>query len=158
MNRGRYSFARGAGLLVMLALALGAASCGDSEDADGGGDAAAAERKQVFANTPDGRIRATYADFVDVFYERDAQAICDLMTQRTQRELAKQMRKDKSCKSRVGFYFDNGSRPVKDKPKILRIKIKGSRAVAVTQVKGSRRYPVSFAKEDGEWKLTDVGL
>ncbi|HYI99578.1 MAG TPA: hypothetical protein VEX36_07890 [Thermoleophilaceae bacterium] len=144
-------------LLALLALALGAAACGD--DDDGGEDGAskpAASTSQDgvdpadFDNTPDGQVRLVYAQFVDAFYDKKVSETCALMTARTQKDVATGTG---SCEAGLRNYFKGGSTVVKDRPRIVRLKITGSRAVAITQVKGSARYPVPFAKQDGQWKV-----
>jgi hypothetical protein len=145
-------------LVALLTLALGVAACGDSDD-DSGGDAnaAAQARDRVdpadFDNTPDGQLRLSYAQFVDAFYRKDPQTACDLMTRGMQSKLAKEMRKRKTCEARLKVHFESGGKLKKERPRIVRIKFKGSRAMAVTQVKGSARYPIPFAKQEGKWKI-----
>lgn len=141
-------------LAALLVLALGAAACGDDDD---GGDGNATAKAQdgvdpaAFDDTPDGQVRLSYAQFVDAFYDKDARASCALMTKKTQRAVA--ANGNGGCEAGLKNYFTSGSELVKDRPRIVRLKITGSRAVAITQVKGSARYPVPFVKQDGKWKV-----
>jgi hypothetical protein len=145
-------------LVALLALVLGAAACGDSDD-DGGGDAnASAQSKRGvdpadFAKTPDGQLRLSYARFVDAFYKGDSEMACDMLTSGMQKKLAAEMRKRKTCEARLDLHFKTGGKLTKERPRILRIKFNGSRAMALTQVKGSARYPIPFARERGEWRV-----
>jgi hypothetical protein len=147
-------------LAAVLALTLGAAACGDDDDggdAGDGGSKPAASTSQggvdpaAFDDTPDGRVRLTYAQFVDAFYDKKARESCALMTRKTQRQVAANGSGD--CEAGLESYFKGGSTLVKDRPRIVRLKVTGSRAVAITQVKGSAKYPVPFVKQGGEWKI-----
>jgi hypothetical protein len=149
-------------LAASLILALGAAACGDDESEGGDGDGKAAAKSQegvdpaAFDDTPDGQVRLTYAQFVDAFYDKDARASCALMTTKTQRDVATNAPKGKGkgdCEAGLENYFTSGGKLAKDRPRIVKLEITGSRAVAITQVKGSARYPVPFAKQDGRWKV-----
>ena len=82
-------------LLALIALALGAASCGGDDDdggSAGGGDAAAQGQSQDSGdpvpvdNSPEGQIRAAHTKFIDVFYKKEPGPICDLLSRKGQRE------------------------------------------------------------------------
>lgn len=141
-------------LAALLVLVLGAAACGDDDDGGGDGNAAAQAQRGVdpadFDKTPDGQVRLAYAQFVEAFYGKDVRTSCAMMTDRTKRQVAAGAA---SCETGLRSYFKSGSTLVKDRPRIVRLKVTGSRAVAITQVKGSARYPVPLVKQGGEWKI-----
>jgi hypothetical protein len=144
--------------LLMLVLVVGA--CGDSDDDGGDGKAAASQSRDgvdpaSFDDSPTGQLRLSYAQFIDAFYGKDAQEACGLMSRRMQQKLASEMKRkrDRTCEARLDAYFQGGDQPAKDRPKVVRIKFDGERALAVTQVKGSAKYPIPFVKQDGKWRI-----
>jgi hypothetical protein len=149
-----------AALMALLVLALGAASCGGDDGDDGDGGAAASTQPQdevdpaSFDNTPEGQIRELHAKFINVFYEKDVETVCDLTTRKGQRQWAKGPAK--SCEDGLTKFYDSVSGLAKNRPRVLKVRIDGNRALATTRVKGSQNYPVQFRKEDGEWKM-DAG-
>jgi hypothetical protein len=152
-DRSRY---RAAALAALLALALGAASCGDDDDGGDSGGAAAQTRQQgeldpaSFDNTPEGQIRAAHARYVNIVYSDHPERICQFSSAKAKREWRG---KADSCEEGVKAYYDAGLGLSKDKPRVLKVRIDGPRAVAHTQVKGSNVYTSKFLKEDGQWKL-----
>jgi hypothetical protein len=147
-------------LAMLVALALGAAACGDDGDDgdDGGGGAAAASQDQpqpeAFDNTPEGRIRALHAQYIDLYYDKNVAAVCDLTSRKGRRLWAKNA---KSCEDGMKKFLGRIVRLSKNRPRVLKVRISGDRAIAQTRVKGSSVYPVLFRKEGGEWKLDGGG-
>lgn len=153
---------RAAALAALLVLGLGAASCGDDDDdgGDGGNGRAAAQTQSQgdvdpasFDNTPEGQIRALHARAVNAIYSKDPERICQLSSDSAQR---KWRGKNDSCEEGVKAYYKSIQSLSKDRPRIVKVRIQGSRALAQTRVKGSNIYASPFVKEDGEWKL-DAG-
>jgi hypothetical protein len=149
-----------AALMALLVLALGAASCGgdDGDDGDDGAAAKAQSQGEVdpasFDDSPEGQIRALHARFINVFYDKDLETVCDLTTRKGKRQWAEGPAT--SCEDGLKRFFDSVSGLAKNRPRVLRVRIDGDRALATTRVKGSQVYPVQFRKEDGEWKM-DAG-
>ncbi|HYI99591.1 MAG TPA: hypothetical protein VEX36_07955 [Thermoleophilaceae bacterium] len=152
-----------AALVAVLVLALGAAACGDDDgdsDGDGGGNAAAQTQSEdkldpaSFDNSPEGQVEAAHAEFINVFYSKDAERICALSSRKAQREWKAKL---DSCEAGVDAFFKGISSLAKDKPRIVKVRISGNRALAQTRVKGSQVYPAPFVKEDGKWKVDGGG-
>lgn len=152
---------RVAALMALLVLALGTASCGDDDADDGDGGAAANTQSQSqdevdpasFDDSPEGQIRALHAAFINAFYDKDVETVCDLTTRKGQRLWA---RGAKSCEDGLKKFYDSVSGLGKNRPRVLKVRIDGQRALATTQVKGNDVYPVQFRKQSGEWKM-DAG-
>ena len=152
---------RVAALAALLVLALGAASCGD--DDDGGGDAGASAQSQSqgaldpasFDDSPEGQVRAAHARMVNVVYSEHPERLCEFSSRKAQREWISG--KADSCEEGVKTFYDTLQKLSKDRPRVLKVRIQGRRALARTQVKGSNVYSSVFVKEDGEWKLDKGG-
>jgi hypothetical protein len=142
---------RAPALLTALALALGAAACGD-DDAESGDSSNAAQQAETrtFPDTPAGQVRETYATFVDTFYKRQPELVCESLTASARKELGKG---HQGCEKRFDLYFGN-TELGKHKPYIVKLKLKGRQASAMVKTKTSKQYPVTFAKENGEWKVS----
>jgi hypothetical protein len=151
---------------MLTGVALLASGCGDSNGDDGGGDATGAQatsdqREQGSdegaAETldDDAQIKAVYAKLTDAFYADDATAFCDLLTKSAQRELASVAPKPMSCVEFVTDLVaeDKQGRKGDARPSIVKLTVKGDRAVALTKTPRSLRYRVTFVKQDGTWKI-----
>lgn len=153
---------RAAALIALLVLALGAAACGDDDDGGNGGNAAAGQSESqdkldpaaFDTSTPEGQIKAAHAEFINVFYTKDAERICELSSRKAQREWKA---KTKSCEAGVKSFFDGIQSLAKNRPRVIEVRIDGPRALAQTRVKGSQVYPAPFVKENGEWKIDGGG-
>jgi hypothetical protein len=142
---------RSLALLGGLVLALGAAACGD-DDAESGDSSNAAQQaeKRDFPDTPEGQVRETYATFVDTFYKRQPRLVCESLTAAARKELGQG---HQGCEKRFDLYFDNtelGS----NKPYIVKLKLEGRRASAMVKTRTSKQYPVTFSKENGQWRVS----
>jgi hypothetical protein len=163
MDRGDRLGFRAAALVALLMLALGAAACGD-DDGDGDGNAGGAAAAQTqsedkldpasFDNSPEGQVEAAHAEFINVFYTKDADRICALSSSKAQREWRGKL---DSCEAGVNAFFKGISSLAKDRPRVVKVRISGNRALAQTKVKGSQVYPAPFVKEDGKWKIDGGG-
>jgi hypothetical protein len=156
---GRWS-PRGVLLVALLATTLGAAACGDDGDGDkataqGQGEGQPRETGDAapVGNTPEAQIRTAHEEFIKAFYSKDAESICSLLSRKGQRQWRKNA---KTCEEGVKQFFGSIQGLGERKPKVIGVRVDGSRALARTQVKGSDVYPVPFIKEDGEWKI-DAG-
>jgi hypothetical protein len=151
---------RGLLVLALLALTLGAAACGDDDDGDNAtagqddGQPQDIDTTTPLTGTPKEQITAAYDRFTDVYYTKDPDAICALLSRKGQRDWAK---KAESCEQGVKKYFDSIQMLSKTQPKVVDVRVDGSRALAKTQIKGGGVYPVPFIKEDGEWKPNTGG-
>jgi hypothetical protein len=152
---GRWSL-RALLLLALLALTLGAAACGDDDDGDnataqgqGSGQPQEVDDSAPVSGSPKEQIEASFDRFTDAFYTEDPESICALLSRKGQRDWGK---KAGSCEEGVEAYFDSIQKLSKAQPKVIDVRVDGSRALAKTQIKGGGVYPVPFIKEDGEWK------
>ena len=153
---------RVAALAALLVLALAGASCGDDDDGgdgseNGGAVAQAPSQGDVdpasFDSSPEGQVRAAHARIVNAIYSEHPERICQLSSAKARREWRG---KSDSCEEGVKIYYDSIQSLDKNRPRIVKVRISGSRALAQTQVKGSNIYDSPFVKENGEWKL-DAG-
>lgn len=154
----RYSKHRLLALLATVALALGAAACGDSDDDNGGAAAQGQSQNGDQApvdNSPEGQIRATYAKYTDTFYTKDPEAICAMLGQKAQRQWAGKT--DKTCEAGIKRFFGAGATLGKNRPYLVKIRINGQQALATAKTKTSNTYPVPMVKENGEWKINIGG-
>jgi hypothetical protein len=132
--------ARVSTLLVLLALALGVAACGGSDD-----DEASAEN----SNTPEARVRATHAQFMKSMYAKDAAAVCAAMTRRVQKEVAA----GTSCEKQMadGFKY---LPLLQDRPRISKVVADGDEYKATVTTGVGSDVLLWFGREDGTWKIS----
>lgn len=163
MGRGDRLGFRVAALLALLVLALGAAACGDDEadggDGGGSGGGSVPQSQQPldpasFDSSPEGQVEAAHAEFINVFYTKDADRICALSSKKAQRQWRGKL---DSCQAGVDAFFKGINKLAADRPRVIDVRIDGPRALAQTRVKGSKVYPAPFVKEDGQWKVDGGG-
>ncbi|HEX2161340.1 MAG TPA: hypothetical protein VHF88_05905 [Thermoleophilaceae bacterium] len=150
MSRGtiRRDGGRLAVLLALLALSLGAAACGGSDD-----DEATAQKGHAAGMTGDEReIHDLYAEVTDRFYAKDAAGVCGLMTDAARRDQGKKSKQ--TCEEWFKALWQSGTLG-KNKPYIAKLAIRGGKAQARVKTKNSKLYPVEFTREDGRWKVSD---
>ena len=152
--------AGGSAAAFCAAVALAVSGCGSGDDADGdaggSGDAAAKTSEQPPAardsGTPEDRIRATYAALIDAFYDHDAAEFCALMSEAGKRQMI-EATGAKDCETHVDklVALDKTGRPGDAKPKLVKVTVRGDRALAVAKTPRSLRYGVKFAQEGDTW-------
>jgi hypothetical protein len=131
-----------------ITMAVGAASCGS----DGGGDAKASAREN-----DEQAIKQTYAKLVRAFYAPDPKAGCSVMTEQFQKQFGQSTAigggKHKTCEAKFRAVI-SPTEFAADKPFIVRIRFRGSNAVAQVKTKKSRQYEVPFTRVNGQWKVS----
>lgn len=157
-DRGRRHMGlRLAALAALLALVLGAAACGDSDDegSDGNGGQAAAQDGGSTAttadNSPEGQVRATYGKFVEAFYSKDAKGVCEVFGPIPRKQAM--TKPGVTCEEGFGEYLEGLGTMSKHKPYVVKLRVDGPSALAQVRTKTSDIYPVRFDKLDGEWKI-----
>lgn len=165
MKRGDRGYLTGrvVAVVAVLVLALGTTACsGSDDDGDPGGpnggapaaaNEAAANEEESFGSGPEGQIKSLYSEFGDAMLADDAEAACATLTRRAQKRFGG----DGSCEQRFEAMFKNTSGSGGQKAFIVKLKIHGDKAKAGVKTKTSQIYPVDFAKEDGEWKISGDG-
>ena len=137
-------------LLTALVLALGAAACGDDAESGDSPNAAQQGETRDFPDTPEGQVRETYATFVDTFYKRQPRLVCESLTAAARKELGQG---HQGCEKRFDLYFDN-TELGENRPYIVKLKLEGQRASAMVKTKTSKQDPVTFSKENGQWRVS----
>jgi len=146
----RPAWSHAATLLVVAAVALGAAACGDSDDGGSGSGAEARERTVTEEpTTPEGHIEATYDEFAQRVSDRDLAEACALFSDGARRKFAA----GKTCVASFNALLrDYDFKQIT--AEVVRVRLKGSdRATAMVKDRKSESYPVPFVREAGEWKL-----
>lgn len=160
---GRRSLTRLAVLAALLALVAG--GCGGSDDGDGadasaanGGDGSSGVERAASeggpattaeqASGPEAEIRALYAELVENVYAGDMRAACAALTESARRRLSG----GGSCPAAMRSRLDPKTLS-KNRPSIVGLEVRGSKAVAQAKTKNSNKYAVPFVREDGEWKI-----
>lgn len=127
------------------AMTLGLAACGGSDgDSDASADSHAADERV---------IREVYGQLVEAFYEPDPALGCSVMTESAQKRFAAREPAERTCVKRFATTA-NPKLLSKNKPRVLKVEINGSRAVATVKTKNSNRYPVPFVKQNDGWKIS----
>jgi hypothetical protein len=134
-------------VVAVAALALGAVACGGSGD-DGGSSGSGGQ-----AQGGDGAGTGGTGKTVD------AKAVCDLMTEKAQKETADYVRvKDATCEQAFNLLLQRsknaGTLDETVRARVIGVNVEGDRATATVQF-GPRgaATAVPLVKEDGEWKL-----
>ena len=145
---------RGNLVVVATAMALaGAAGCGDGEKG--------APEESVRALVEDAGTQgaqATVEKFFAAGNERDAAAICGLVTAEQAAAFARAAGGE--CVDGMKALFE-AQDPPRTELIIEDVRVRGDRATVdatVTQGDETRPTSLSLIKEDGDWKLTDPGL
>jgi hypothetical protein len=159
--------ARVALLCVLVALALGAAACGDSDD--GGGSAATgAETSSAEAalgkGTDEQQIVAVFRYLRDRYNVRDAEGYCDKLSKSAKAQImgtGTALKQPGPCTEVMKHLLALGEElKYKLKPvKVYAVAIDGRKAIVRTSggIAGKTPKPLAGVKEDGEWKVSDVG-
>lgn len=133
--------ARSSAFLVAMAIALGGAGCGGSDD-----ETASADKPP----TPEAQVKAVYAKFIKSAYARDPAAACRTMTRPVQRELAAD---EKSCERWATQSFKYLPL-LKQRPRVRKVVQDGKELRAsITSGVGSDVL-LWFGREDGAWKIS----
>lgn len=149
-----------AALVAALVLAFGAGACGGSDD---DGDAAnvsaqdgAGQADGGGAATPEEEIRTLYTSFIQSMYKKDVKDMCGKITPEGQKRFVKQTEQlittGKTCTSRLKAMLDAWELG-ESKPRIVKMDVNGDKATILTRTGDSERYPVTFVKANGEWKI-----
>jgi hypothetical protein len=154
MMKGRYDWtARSAALGAIAVLALGGAACGsdDSSEKPASGDAAAKEAttKPAPRTGEERRIEVAYESLLDALYSGNGVAACALMTPQARDKFGAST--DTTCEKRVK---EESGKLSKLRPKVISMRVQGSRAVIRAGSANTFKYPVPFAKVGGEWKVS----
>lgn len=140
---------RAVAIAATLALGLGAAACGSGDDDGGDGKASASTAAQeVDDGTPEGAVRARYAEFIDAMYDADAKSVCSMLTSEAKQSIGD----GTNCPATFRTYLSR-VKLGRNRPVVLRVNLDGGRARAVVKTKNSERYVVPFAKEQAVWKI-----
>lgn len=166
MGRGNWSMLRVLALIALLVLALGVVACGDSDDSDSSGNGAAAAQGDSnggdddapAADTPKGQVQAAYDEYIETFYEKDSAAVCDMLSQKGQGLWQKWAKgQGRTCESAVDKFFNSDVKLSSNRPYLVRVRLSGSRALAMAKTKRSDVYPVPMVKDGGQWKIDTGG-
>lgn len=126
-------------VVLVLALALGAVACG-SDDEDSGSDQE--------------QLQALYRDFLNAMRSGDAEAACELMTEKTRAATAADFDScERALATIAGFESEAGGL---DEVRLTKIEVSGDTASAQVQHRHGTE-PVRFEKSDGEWRLATQG-
>jgi hypothetical protein len=175
-HNGNQPTARAITLVVLLAVALCMVACGSDNDDDasegGGGNPAAQSQaggedtqRSEGGSTAGGaqsadttgqedQVHAAYTKYIQTFYSRNPENICNLISQEAQQAWARPPAT--SCQQGVKALFASGATLSPLKPKIANITIKGNKATVSTTKAGKRTGPGPLIKENGQWKV-DAG-
>lgn len=145
-------------LMAGLALTLGVAACGDSND-DGDGDAAARSGSSSVSTAEKEAVTAAVKRMQDGFYSGSATKVCASLTPKARRETAVDSEgKRTSCRTNIGKlvkYFranNKGERPALV-PKVVKVTIEGDKATAMLREGHKDPYPFPLERTAGEWKV-----
>lgn len=140
----RASRMRRARFLAMLGIvaSLIVVGCGSSDDNGGSSSQSSDERA----------VRAKYKEFSDALYAKDVKAACGAMTEETQRRYAAVEPAKRTCEQRIASLADP-QRLSKNRPRIVKLRVRGNKASAWAKTKNSNRYRIPFVKRDGEWRI-----
>jgi ketosteroid isomerase-like protein len=125
-------------VVLVLALALGAVACG-SDDEDSGSDQE--------------QLQALYRDFLNAMRSGDAEAACELMTEKTRAATAADFGSCEQALATIAGFEDAGDL---DEVRLTKIEVSGDTASAQVQHRHGTE-PVRFEKSDGEWRLATQG-
>ena len=126
-------------LAACVAVALALAACG------GGAD-------------DEDEVTSTVNGVYDALAEKDAKKVCDSLSKAGQREITKTAAKGQSCEEvfKVGLSFAGDALKDAKRAEVTKVKVDGDRATASVKYK-KETGRVELVKEDGSWKLNDLG-
>jgi len=126
------------GLAPLLAC-LALAACGGSGEED--------QVREV--------VEGLYAGFADT----DADRICDSLTQKQREAVTKGTGKARSCEQVLSIALSLVGEALKEAKdaKVTDIEVNGDKASAKVEFRG-KSSGLGLAKEDGEWKVSDLDL
>jgi hypothetical protein len=150
-----------AALAIGLALMLAISACGGSDDGgDGDGGSAKASSDGGAIVAPEGRspdeqpIYAAYNDLVEGIFGDDPKAACAALTPAAQKEFDELAKKSKGCPAGIAQLFAPDKKPVR--PRILKVRVSGAKAIAQVRAGKSKVYSVPFAEQGGNWKVSGL--
>lgn len=160
LQEGSWRPRRYVALIVGLVLAVGVAACGSDDGSDDGTNAAAERqdaRVQQSAGvlgdakpgTPQDEIASVYVKHVDAYYTGAPKTVCETMTRAARAAVAGKGTCEQWVKSTL-----SGGDISPNRPYIVKLDLRGDRASALVKTKNSQRYPLTFVKEDGEWRVS----
>lgn len=166
-------WARTALTATAVALALGAAACGDDNDAgNDGGDGRAGAADGAGAGKSDGgqefsgreaEINEVLVGVQDAFVELDGAGYCEKLAPAGIRQVER-FGKAFAYGDQCAEIIDAASKAtrdagVKQKPtKLISVKFRGDRAIATVSNGGRPPEPMTFVNHDGNWKIPDPGF
>ncbi|HEY0714329.1 MAG TPA: hypothetical protein VGF45_16725 [Polyangia bacterium] len=148
-------------LVTVLALGAGALACGSDPDGDDAKNDSARAANSTTASvptrsggdpdgTPDEQVRATYDTLVDALYAKKTQSVCDLLTPAAEKRLAEKS----TCAKKLTNFIDSlGGGLIKDRPKVIKVTIRGDRALARAKTRKSNAYTIPFLNNNGTWQI-----
>ena len=136
--------ARTAPWLAALALALGAAACGDAG-----------------SSGEETSVKRTVNGLYDAFAAKDAAKVCDSLTEERQREIESRAGAGggKGCERtlELALGFVGGQlKEIKD-ARVTDVTLDGDEATATVEYKG-KKGDLGLTKQGGEWKISDFDL
>jgi len=153
-----------AGLLLIVALAVGASGCGDSDDSGGSNDASAASDQPAGDKA---QVANVMEDLRDIYIQSDGEGFCSRLTPDGVKEVEVLVGRDPNvhltAKDCQGIVTEFSKRVVsggqKQRPvDVRKVTVNGAKAKAVITggLAGVRRIvPYRLEKINGEWKLDD---
>ena len=140
-------------LLVALAIALGAAGCGEEKE-----KAPDQTFQTLIDDAGEGEVQATVERFFRAGNNRDAATICALVTEEQAQLFGRATEGD--CESGMRALFE-AEDPPRTRLIIEDVRVLRDRATVdatITQGGETRPSSLSLIKENGKWKLTDPGI
>jgi hypothetical protein len=135
--------------------ALMAGGCGD--DAEGGKDANADAAPAPAASPDEAEIRSTFKRFEVAFQNGDGYRACRMLTEAARKEAGKLIG-DYTCERSVAQLGDTAGDLEQKPSKILSVRFSGDKATASVSDAGRAPVALPFEKEDGKWKIADLGF
>jgi hypothetical protein len=109
----------------------------------------------------EGQVKATVDELYAGFAERDADKVCDTLTEGRRRDLAKGVAGSRArrCEEVMGFALGYVGDALKDAKKamVTEVELAGDKAKATVEYRG-KAGDLGLAKVGGDWKVSDFDL